>query len=96
MLHIPNKYVNDLKTILKWHLEFYSPDFFFDTRIKRILERIENNDAVELEEKELYYICECASNAKNYAPECGVERSVAEEIFDWIYPIYQKTKTQQK
>lgn len=92
MLTIPEKYAENIKQIIEWHLETYVPEIIFDTRIKRILEQLGKESIVQLEDNELYFLNECVANAKTNAPECGVEKNIVDEIFDWIYPEYRKTK----
>ena len=92
MLLVPQKYTENIQQIITWHLRTYVPDKLFNIPTKRILERLEQGTVVQLEDKELYYINECVANAKNNVPECGVEQSVVDEIFDWIHPEYKKTK----
>ena len=64
------------------------PDVMFDIPLNRVLEHFfEKNlvdGMVQIEEKELYYIDECVSNATTSITECGVEESIVWEIYNWI------------
>ena len=92
MLVLPQKYKESIQQIITWHLKTYVPDKMFNVPVKRILKRLEKETIVQLEDKELYYLNECVDNARRNAPECGVEQTVLDEIFDWVYPEYRKTK----
>lgn len=88
MVNIPNKFTQEIYTIIDWHLAAYIPEKMFNTHLTRILERFfeQNrvNGAVQVEASELYYISECVSDAINNISECGVEKSIVWEIFDWV------------
>lgn len=88
MVFIPEKFTENIKEIIEWHLATYVPDIMFDIHLNRILERFSERNMVdgmvELEESELYYINECASDATNNVPECGVEESIVWDIYNWV------------
>lgn len=88
MVSIPKTLAESIKVIIEWHLATYVPDIMFDHHLNRILEHFFERNLVDgmaqVEETELYYINECVSNATNNIPECGVEKSVVWDIYDWV------------
>lgn len=88
MINIPNQFTQEIQQVIEWHLRVYVPEQDFDLHLKRILERFfEKNRVagiVQVEEKELFYINECISNAINYSQECGVSKEILWDIWDWI------------
>lgn len=97
MVSIPEEYTKGVKTIIEWHLDAYTPDVMFNPRLERILEHFfERNlvdGIVQVEENELYYINECVSAAANYVNECGVEKDLVWEIYDWV--VAERKKAEQ-
>ena len=46
--------------------------------------------SVYMEEKELSYLKECASDAVNYADECGINKDTLWRIADWAQEEREK------
>ena len=96
MVSIPEEYVKDLKKILEWCLEAFVPDITFDHYVECLLEHFYERNLIEgkvqVGENELYYVNECISSATNYAKECGVEKDLIWEIYDWVVAEREKRK----
>lgn len=96
MTFIPCEYASAIKQIVEWHLGVYEPEKMFNEHLNRVLDHyLEHNlvdGKVQIEDKELYYLYECISNATNNIPECGVDEDSVWEIFDWIKPLYFSSK----
>ncbi len=94
MVDIPKKYNQDIQKIVDWHLSAYMPSVEFNIMLKRILEHFFTRNMVDgvaqLEEKELYYLKECASDAINYADECGIDIDTLRSIADWAQKEREK------
>ena len=96
MINIPNHFSQEIERIIEWHLSVYIPEHNFDHHLKQILEhffeRNRMDGMVQIEEKELYYINECVSNAINNSQECGISKQVLWDIWDWIDAERKKAK----
>ena len=96
MIHIPEDYIAPLARILEWHLKAYMPEVIFDTRTKRILDKLYKTDisgcGVTIEGNEIYYIKECAANAINNPNECGIDKELSWEIFNWASREHREHK----
>lgn len=96
MITIPSEFVVPIISILEWHLRAYMPETIFDGRVKRILDELRKADARKvaaiIEEKEIYFIHTCASDATNNIPSCGVGKDLVWRIHDWAFAEYKKTK----
>lgn len=90
MVSVPQRYNQPIMDIIDWHLyqSPYMPCYELDTRLKRIIEHffeknLTNNTAL-LEEKELYYLKQCLSDAIEYESECGVAKETIQNIIKWV------------
>lgn len=96
MVFIPCEYASAIKQIIEWHLGVYTPEKMFNIRLNRILEycfeRNLVNGKIQIEDKDIYYLYECISDATNNIPECGVDENTVWEIFDWIKQLYFSSK----
>ena len=96
MINIPNQFTQEIQQAIEWHLNVYIPEQIFDLHLKRILEHFFERNCkdgiVQVEEKELYYINECISNAINNSQECGISKDALWDIWDWIVAERKKLK----
>lgn len=94
MVDIPKKYNQDIQKMIDWHLSVYMPSIEFDIMLNRILEHFFTRNLVDgvaqLEEKELSYLKDCASDAINYADECGIDKDTLWNIADWAQEEREK------
>ena len=97
MISIPHEYTACIKQVIEWHLATYMPDKGFDAELDKVLVRFYERNlidgAVQVEEKHLYHLYECVSNATNNVSHCGLEEECIWEIYNWIRPLYFQTKT---
>lgn len=88
MVSIPQNYNQVLQTIVQWNLDAYMPNIEFNIMERRILEHLYTIEPIsgiaELEDKELYYLNDCVSNAINNSEECGVDKKIGWELYHWI------------
>lgn len=94
MVDILKKYNQDIQKMVDWHLSSYMPSVELNIMLNRILEHFSTRNMVDgvaqLEEKELYYLKECASDAINYADECGIDKDTLWNIADWAQEEREK------
>lgn len=93
MISVPNKYIDLIIDILEWHITEYKLEIDFQIMLKRILDKLYSAKTTEkecfLKSKEVYYVKECLSDAKNYYP---YSNKLLCDIYDWIYIEYINTK----
>ena len=94
MVEIPTKFSSSIRQIVEWHKDSFMVDEIFSTRLNRILEHFFErklvNGTVQIEEKELWFLKECISDATNNIEECGIEKNAVWEIYDWIIAECEK------
>ena len=93
-IFLPNTLIEPSLRIIGWHLENYIPSLEIDILLKRIKDKIErhkrNNGIVLLEQKELYPLWECVSNATNNVSECGLDEETVWAIYEWVISEQKK------
>ncbi len=89
MISVSKVYVSDIKQIIEWHLKTYEPDIMTDTRLKRILERLDSG-VFCVEDPELYSLWSCVSDAVNHIVDCGVTEDKLWKVYEWVTAAREK------
>lgn len=91
MITIPNEFNSSIIKIIEWNLKTYEFDIIIRTQLNRLLDDLYKK-SLEIEDKYLYHLNECVSNAKNNVSECGVAKGTIDKIYDWVWPLYSQSK----